>query len=65
MFFLIITNFKKNFQLLTDRRHPCVSGPAQFKHMLFKGQLYFQNRFPFLGNRKAKNKIAGNWETDY
>ena len=22
-------------------KHPCISGPIQFKPMLFKGQLYF------------------------
>ena len=34
--------------VFTDEKHPCVSGPAQFKSMLFKGQLciYKSNRFP-------------------
>lgn len=29
---------KKNSNLFTEK-HPCISGPAQFKHVLFKGQL--------------------------
>lgn len=40
MFFLIVTNLQ-NFSNVFMEKNPCIGGPEQYKPMLFKGQLYF------------------------